>query len=101
MATKHSGGEKQAQGADQPAQTNVRWNTQGLKRPYANFGNARGTREAVVLNFGVGNNWDRTPRDMEIELAHRIVLSSFAAKRLSGILTQLIGEYESRCGELK
>ena len=62
--------------------------------------NATSTREEVVLNFGVSNNWDRTPRDMEIELAHRIVLSPFAAKRLSGILTKLIGEYESRYGEL-
>jgi hypothetical protein len=38
---------------------------------------------------------------MEIELAHRIVLSPFAAKRLLGILTKLVGEYESRYGQLK
>jgi hypothetical protein len=38
---------------------------------------------------------------MEIELGHRIVLSPFAAKRLSAILGKLIGEYESRYGELK
>ena len=101
MATKNPGGGKQAQGADQPAQANVRWNTQGLKSSYANFCNATSTREEVVLNFGVSNNWDRTPRDMEIELAHRIVLSPFAAKRLHGILAKLIGEYESRYGELK
>jgi hypothetical protein len=101
MATKNSGGEKPASHAEPPAQANVRWNTQSLKSSYANFCNATSTREEVVLNFGVSNNWDRTPRDMEIELAHRIVLSPFAAKRLSGILTKLIGEYESRYGELK
>ena len=101
MATKNPGGGKQAQGAEPPTQANVRWNTQGLKSSYANFCNATSTREEVVLNFGVSNNWDRTPRDMEIELAHRIVLSPFAAKRLSGILAKLIGEYESRYGELK
>jgi hypothetical protein len=101
MATKNSGGEKRAPGADQPAQANVRWNTQSLKSSYANFCNATRTREEVVLNCGASNNWDRTPRDMEIELAHRIVLSPFAAKRLSGILTKLIGEYESRYGELR
>jgi hypothetical protein len=101
MATKNPAGGKQGPGADAPAQANVRWNTQGLKSSYANFCNATSTREEVVLNFGVSNNWDRTPRDMEIELAHRIVLSPFAAKRLSGILAKLIGEYESRYGELK
>jgi hypothetical protein len=101
MATKTSAGEKRAPNADQPAQAKVRWNTQGLKSSYANFCNATSTREEVVLNFGVSNNWERTPQDMEIELAHRIVLSPYAAKRLSGILEKLIGEYESRYGELK
>jgi len=79
----------------------VRWNTQNLKSSYANFCNATSTREEVVLNFGVSNNWERTPQDMEIELSHRIVLSPFAAKRLAGILTKLIQEYENRYGELK
>jgi hypothetical protein len=101
MATKNAGGEKAAPAAGQPPAANVRWNTQGLKSSYANFCNATSTREEVVLNFGVSNNWDRTPSDMEIELAHRIVLSPFAAKRLAGILNKLIGEYESRYGELK
>ncbi len=101
MATKNPGGGKAAQEPARTAAANVRWNTQGLKSSYANFCNATSTREEVVLNFGVSNNWDRTPRDMEIELAHRVVLSPFAAKRLSGILAKLIGEYESRYGELK
>jgi hypothetical protein len=101
MATRIPGGGKAGQAPAQPTAANVRWNTQDLKSSYANFCNATSTREEVVLNFGVSNNWDRTPRDMEIELAHRIVLSPFAAKRLSGILTKLIGEYESRYGELK
>jgi hypothetical protein len=84
-----------------PATAKVHWNTQSLKSSYANFCNATSTREEVVLNFGVSNNWERAPQEMEIELAHRIVLSPFAAKRLSGILTKLVGEYESRYGELK
>jgi len=82
-------------------QVKVRWNTSGLKSGYANFCNATSTREEVVLNFGVSHNWERTPQDMEIELSHRIVLSPFAAKRLSGILGKPIGEYENRYGELK
>ena len=101
MATKNPGGRTQAPGADQPTQANVRWNTPSLKSSYANFCTATSTREEVVLNFGVSDDWDRTPGDMEIELAHRVVLSPFAAKRLRGILAKLIGEYESRYGELK
>jgi hypothetical protein len=79
----------------------VRFNSADLKSSYANFCNATSTREEVVLDFGVSNNWDRTPQDMEIELAHRVVLSPLAAKRLNTLLKKLMSEYEARCGELK
>jgi len=100
MATKAPAEGKE--NAEQPqGNAKVRWNTQNLKSSYANFCNATSTREEVVLNFGVSNNWERTPQDMEIELSHRIVLSPFAAKRLAGILSKLVQEYETRYGELK
>lgn len=87
---------------DSPGQqVKVKWNTAKLKSSYANFANATSTREEVVLNFGVNQNWERTPGDLEIELDHRIVLSPFAAKRLNQLLSRLIGEYENRYGELK
>jgi hypothetical protein len=99
--------ETKAQSQEQPKeqaagnqQVKVRWNTQGLKSSYANFCNATSTREEVVLNFGVNQDWERSPRDMEIELAHRIVLSPFAAKRLNQLLSKLMTEYETRYGEL-
>ena len=82
-------------------QVKIHWNTQHLKSSYANFCNATSTREEVVLNFGVNQNWERTPADMEIELDHRIVLSPFAAKRLSQLLSKVMAEYETRYGELK
>jgi hypothetical protein len=88
---------EQAQGQ----QVKIHWNTQHLKSSYANFCNATSTREEVVLNFGVNQNWERTPVDMEIELDHRIILSPFAAKRLSQLLSKVMAEYETRYGELK
>jgi hypothetical protein len=90
-----------AQKAPDPQQVKVRWRSDHLKSSYANFCNATSTREEVVLNFGVNHNWERTPQDMEIELEHRIVLSPFAAKRLTQLLSKLITEYETRYGELK
>ncbi|MEO8039941.1 MAG: DUF3467 domain-containing protein [Betaproteobacteria bacterium] len=79
----------------------VRWDTHSLKSTYANFCNATSTREEVVLNFGVNQNWDRMAGEVEIELDHRIILSPFAAKRLSDLLQKLMAEYENRYGELK
>ena len=82
-------------------QAGVRWDTTQLKNSYCNVANATSTRESVVLNFGVNQNWDRPRAELEVQLLHRIVLSPFAAKQLQQLLTKLIIEYESRHGELR
>lgn len=82
-------------------QPKVKWNAANLKSSYCNFCNANSTREEVVLNFGVNSSWDRGGSEMEIDLAHRIVLSPFATKRLNEVLGNLIKEYEARYGEMK
>jgi hypothetical protein len=90
-----------AKTADPAAAPKVKWDTAGLKSSYCNFVNATSTREEVVLNFGVNQNWDRMASEVEIELAHRIILSPFAAKRLTDLLQKLMAEYEGRYGEMK
>ena len=87
--------------ASSDPQQQVRLNAANLKSTYCNMCNANTTREEVVLNFGVNQNWDRMQQEFEIELQHRIILSPFAAKRLSDLLSKLIKEYETRYGELK
>src|SRR5262245_35441812 len=82
-------------------QPRVRWNTADVKSSYFNVANATSTREEVVINFGVNQNWDRQQAEFEIQLLHRIILSPFAAKRLQELLSKLITEYEVRHGELK
>jgi hypothetical protein len=78
----------------------IRVNTANLKSTYCNTCNANSTREEVVLNFGVNQNWDRERSDPEVSLEHRIILSPFAAKRLSQMLVRLVEEYEARHGVL-
>ena len=87
--------------ATDPVGQKFKWNVEHLKSSYVNFANGNSTREEVVLNFGLNNNWDRSQPEMEVELAHRIVMSPFAAKRLTELLSKLMAEYESRYGELK
>lgn len=90
-----------AAGAVQQGRPAVKWDTTNLRSSYANFCNANSTREEVVINFGVNKTWDRAAKDaFEIELNHRIVLSPFAAKRLTELLGNLMKEYESRYGPL-
>lgn len=84
-----------------PTATPIKWTTTNVQSSYANFCNANSTQEEVVLNFGVNKSWDRgTGKEVEIELNHRIVLSPFAAKRLTQLMQNLMKEYETRYGVL-
>lgn len=87
--------------AEAPTMPHVKWKVDQLKSSYVNFANANSTQEEVVLNFGMNNNWDRMAAEVEIELTHRIVMSPFAAKRLSELLIKLVQHYEGRYGAMK
>lgn len=93
--------ETEAQQVASPAQPKINWNVDNLKSSYVNFANVNSSRDEVVLNFGVNNNWDRTVQEVDINLEHRIVMGPFSAKLLSDLLLKLIAEYEGRYGEVK
>lgn len=90
--------------ADAPAPTEerrVKLDTRRMKSSYCNVCNATSTREEVVINFGLNQSWDRTDGDLEIEIAHRVIMSPHAASKLREVLNELIDEYEGRYGPLK
>ena len=85
---------------DKKAQQQVKLDMSQLKSSYCNVANVTSTREEVVLNFGINQNWDLGQKAMDVELLHRVILSPFAAKRLSNMLTKLLQDYEGRYGAL-
>lgn len=78
----------------------VRWDDSNLKSAYANVCNVSSTREEVVLVFGINQAWERGQQEVQVQLTDRIILSPFAAKRLAGLLGNVVREYESRFGVL-
>ena len=78
----------------------IQWKTDNLKNTYANVCNVTSTREEVVFLFGINQAWERGQQQLEIELTDRIIMSPFGAKRLHQLLGNLLGEYESRYGDL-
>lgn len=84
-----------------PARQALHFRTDNLKSSYCNMANATSTREEVVLNFGINQNWDQPGAGAgEVDLQHRIIISPFAAKRLSDALLRLMRDYEQRYGPL-
>lgn len=79
----------------------VHFDTSDLKSSYCNVCNGSSTREEVVINFGLNDNWDMGRERIEVALAHRIVMSPHAAKRLRDMMVRLIDEHETRYGKLE
>ncbi len=82
------------------AMPKVRWDDSGLKSSYANVANVTSTREEVVMIFGMNQAWQNGQKEVTVHLTDRIILSPFAAKRLAGLLQNVLREYESRFGVL-
>ena len=80
--------------------TKIRWDDSNMKSAYANVCNVSSTREEVVMLFGVNQAWNRGQKEVTIQLTDRIIVSPFAAKRLSMLLSAVVKEYENRFGTL-
>ena len=84
-----------------PATPTVRWDDSGMRSLYANVVNATGTREEIVLLFGIHQAWHGAVKEVTVQLQDRVILSPYAAKRLHMLLGHVLREYESRYGALK
>jgi len=78
----------------------IKWDDSSMKSSYANVCNVTSTREEVVLLFGMNQAWNRGQKEVTIHLTDRIVVSPYAAKRLSMLLAGVVKEYENRFGTL-
>ena len=79
----------------------IKWNDANMSSSYANVCNVASTREELSLFFGTNQAWNPTDAEVTVQLTDRIIVSPFAAKRLSVLLNNTLKEYESRFGELK
>jgi len=89
------GGKGQAQG-----QTRIVWDDSNMRSVYSNVSNVAAGREEIVLLFGMNQAWHAGQKEVKIQLTDRIVLSPFAAKRLSMLLNNVLKDYESKYGTL-
>jgi hypothetical protein len=79
----------------------VVWDDEKMKTSYANVCNVASTREEVVVLFGVNQAWKGGDEEVIVQLTDRMILSPFAAKRLSLLLGNVVAQYEQRFGSLE
>ena len=91
---------REGQPAGAGRETQLKWNDEKMATTFANVVNIQSTREQVDLFFGTNQTWNAAnEKALTIELSNRIILSPFAAKRLSVALNGVLREYEQRYGE--
>ena len=98
MATKAADTAAEARAAMEG--TRIKWDDSAMKSSYANVCNVTSTHEEVVMLFGMNQAWNRGQKEVTIHLTDRIVVSPYAAKRLSLLLQGVVNEYEKRFGTL-
>lgn len=81
-------------------QLKVRWENTSMQSVYSNVCNVAGTREEIVLLFGMNQAFNATENEMTIQLSSRIVMSPFVAKRLAQLLSNVVADYENKYGSL-
>jgi len=82
-------------------QQTILWDDSNMQSSYANVANVTGGREEIVLLFGMNQAWHSGQKEVKVQLSDRIVLSPFAAKRLSTLLNNVLKNYESQFGRLE
>ncbi len=99
MPTKQKDSDGPSEGT-RPAATGpvVKFDDAGITNAYANVCNVSSSREEVVLVFGMNNAWERDASEVHVKLNSRVILSPFAAKRLSLLLNSVVQQYEARFG---
>jgi hypothetical protein len=80
--------------------TKVRWDDSDMSTSYANVCNVSSTREEVTLLFGTNQSWHTGQEEVVIKLSDRLIVSPYAAKRLSLLLQNIVEQYEQRFGAL-
>lgn len=85
----------------QDDQLRIRWDGSNMRSAYSNVCNVAGGREEIVLLFGMNQAWHAGQKEVTVQLTDRVILSPFAAKRLSNLLNNVLQDYERKYGTLE
>ncbi len=80
----------------------LQWDASVMATSFANVVNIQSTREQFDLLFGISQSTGlMTDSKLAIAVSNRIILTPFAAKRLSAALGNVLREYEQRYGAVQ
>ena len=71
-----------------------------MKNLYANATNVIAGREEVIMLLGVNNAWQMGQEKVNVDIAERVMMTPFTAKRLAIMLSATLRAYAAKYGEI-
>lgn len=81
-------------------ETEVVWNGANMKSVYVNATNVVGGREELMMLLGVNQAWQMNQGKVNVDIAERVIMTPFTAKRLAIMLSATIRAYEAKYGQI-
>ena len=82
------------------AQPEVVWNDSNMKSLYVNATNVVGGREEIMMLLGLNQAWNMEQSKVHVEIAERVVMTPYTAKRLAIMLGATLKAYEAKFGAI-
>ena len=82
-------------------QPEVVWNDANMKSVYVNATNVIAGREEVMVLMGVNRVWKMNQDKVSVDIAERVVMTPFTAKRLALMLGATLKAYEAKYGKIE
>ena len=76
------------------------WNDSNMKSVYVNATNVVGGREEIMMILGLNQAWNMNQDKVKVEVAERVVMTPYTAKRLAIMLTATLKAYEAKFGQI-
>ncbi|SHM95450.1 Protein of unknown function [Fibrobacter sp. UWR3] len=82
----------------QNEQPEVVWNDSNMKSLYVNATNVVGGREEIMMLLGLNQAWSMGQGKVNVDIAERVVMTPYTAKRLAIMLAATLKAYEAKFG---
>lgn len=82
------------------AQPEVVWNDANMKSLYVNATNVVAGREEVMMLLGLNQAWNMGQSKVNVDIAERVVMTPYTAKRLAIMLAATLKAYEAKYGTI-
>ena len=82
------------------AQPEVIWNDSNMKSLYVNATNVVGGREEIMMLLGLNQAWNMNQGKVKVDIAERVVMTPYTAKRLAVMLAATLKAYEAKFGTI-